>query len=113
MNKYYIGIDLGSTTSKAVIINEADEIIGRGITNTRANYSVATEIARMEAIYNARFSIMKKKLEAEISLKPEYGRYIADLETVFQYEQFKKRLDNLHEEMMNAIKNYFHGNQID
>jgi len=113
MNKYYIGIDLGSTTSKAVIINEADEIIGRGITNTRANYSVATEIARMEAIYNARFSIMKKKLEAEINLKPEYGRYIDDLETVFQYEQFKKRLDNLTGEMMNAIESYFHGEQIE
>jgi benzoyl-CoA reductase subunit A len=112
MNKYYIGIDLGSTTSKAVIINENDEIIGRGITNTRANYSVATEIARMEAIYNARFSIMKKKLADEISLKPEYGRYITDLEIVFQYEQFKKRLDNLSSEMMNAIINYFHGPQV-
>ena len=113
MNKYYIGIDLGSTTSKAVIINENDEIIGRGITNTRANYSVATEIARMEAIYNARFSIMKNKLADEISLRPEYGRYISDLETVFQYEQFKKRLDNLKVEMMNAIQNYFQGNQVE
>jgi len=112
MNKYYIGIDIGSTTSKAVIINENDEIIGRGITNTRANYSVATEIARMEAIYNARFSIMKNKLADEISLRPEYGRYIADLETVFQYEQFKKRLDNLSVEMMNAIQNYFQGDQV-
>ena len=27
MYKYYLGIDLGSTTSKAVIINENDEII--------------------------------------------------------------------------------------
>ena len=112
MNKYYIGIDLGSTTSKAVIINDNDEIIGRGITNTRANYSVATEIARMEALYNARFSIMKKKLGAEISLSPEYGKYIDDLETVFQYEQFKKRLDNLSKEMMNAINSYFVGDQI-
>jgi benzoyl-CoA reductase subunit A len=112
MNKYYIGIDLGSTTSKAVIINDEDEIIGRGITNTRANYSVATEIARMEAIYNARFSIMKKKLGDEINLKPEYARYIADLEMVFQYEQFKKRLDNLSREMMNATQNYFHGEMI-
>jgi benzoyl-CoA reductase subunit A len=112
MNKYYIGIDLGSTTSKAVIINDEDEIIGRGITNTRANYSVATEIARMEAIYNARFSIMKKKLGDEINLKPEYARYIADLEMVFQYEQFKKRLDNLSREMMNATQNYFQGEMI-
>ena len=50
MNKYYLGVDLGSTTSKAVIINEKDEIIGKGITNTRANYKVAADIARQEAI---------------------------------------------------------------
>ncbi|MBL0127982.1 MAG: hypothetical protein IPP83_11110 [Flavobacteriales bacterium] len=66
MSKYYLGVDLGSTTSKAIIINEKDEIIGRGITNTRANYSVAADIARDEAIYDARFSVLKKNLEAEL-----------------------------------------------
>ena len=66
MSKYYLGVDLGSTTSKAVIINENDEIIGRGITNTRANYSVAADIARDEALYNARFSVLKKNLDFEI-----------------------------------------------
>ena len=85
MNKYYLGIDLGSTTSKAVIINEQDEIIGRGITNTRANYSVAADIARMEAVYNARFSILKRNLAKEIEAKPQYRKYLADLESVFQY----------------------------
>ncbi len=50
MNKYYLGVDLGSTTSKAVIINDRDEIIGRGITNTRANYHIAADIARLDAI---------------------------------------------------------------
>ena len=51
MKKYYLGIDLGSTTSKAVIIDDDDQIIGRGITNTRANYKVAADIAKEEAIY--------------------------------------------------------------
>ena len=95
MNKYYLGVDLGSTTSKAVIINEQDEIIGRGITNTRANYAVAADIARDEAIYNADFLSSRKKLEEEIKAKPEYKKYITDLESVFQYEQFKVRLDKL------------------
>ena len=63
MKKYYLGVDLGSTTSKAVIINEQDEIIGRGITNTRSNYEIAAEIARLESIYNARFSLLKRKLK--------------------------------------------------
>lgn len=107
MGKYYLGVDLGSTTSKAVIINDQDEIIGRGITNTRANYAVAADIARDEAIYNARFSILKKKLEDEISAKPEYERYIADLESVFQYEQFKVRLDRLGEELVKTCDSFF------
>jgi len=65
MNKYYLGVDLGSTTSKAIIINEKDEIIGRGITNTRANYKVAADIARLEATFDARFNLLKRKLKNE------------------------------------------------
>ena len=107
MNKYYLGVDLGSTTSKAVIINEQDEIIGRGITNTRANYSVAADIARDEAIYNARFSILKRKLSGEMKAKPEYNKYITDLESVFQYEQFKVKLDKLGEELLKTCQTFF------
>ncbi|MBK7888735.1 MAG: benzoyl-CoA reductase subunit A [Bacteroidetes bacterium] len=107
MNKYYLGVDLGSTTSKAVIINENDEIIGRGITNTRSNYSVAADIARDEAVYNARFSVLKKKLEEEQMVNPEYRKYIDDLESVFQYEQFKVRLDRLGEELLKTCQTFF------
>ncbi len=107
MNKYFLGVDLGSTTSKAVIINDQDEIIGRGITNTRANYAVAADIARDEAIYNARFSILMKKLEKEMKTNPEYKKYIIDLESVFQYEQFKVRLDKLGEELLKTCKDFF------
>lgn len=107
MNKYYLGVDLGSTTSKAVIINEKDEITGRGITNTRANYSIAADIARDEAIYNARFSILKNNLKQESLAKPEYRKYISDLESVFQYEQFKVRLDRLGEELVRTCRLFF------
>ena len=74
--KFYLGVDLGSTTSKAIIINEQDEIIGRGITNTRANYEVAAEIARLDAIYDARFSLLKKKLEEEVGMNPTFRKYM-------------------------------------
>ncbi len=107
MNKYYLGIDLGSTTSKAVIINEKDEITGRGITNTRANYAVAADIAKDEAIYNARFSILKNNLKQEALAKPEYRKYISDLESVFKYEQFRVRLDRLGEELVKTCKSFF------
>lgn len=106
MHKYYLGVDLGSTTSKAVIINENDEIIGRGITNTRANYSVAADIARAEAVYNARFSILKRNLEKEMLANPEYRKYISDLENAFQYEQFRIRIDKLGEELLKTTKSY-------
>lgn len=113
MSKYYLGIDLGSTTSKAVIINEQDEIIGRGITNTRANYAVAADIARMEATYNARFSILKKNIEKEMEISPEYNKYISDLENIFQYEQFRIRIDKLGNELLKTTENYLQGDMRD
>jgi benzoyl-CoA reductase subunit A len=107
MSKYYLGVDLGSTTSKAIIINEQDEIIGRGITNTRSNYKVAADIARLEAVYNARFSLLKRKLKDEIAVHPEYARYINDIESYFQYLQFKKRLDSLLAQMSLTVNTSF------
>jgi len=109
MNKYYLGVDLGSTTSKAVIINENDEIIGRGITNTRANYKVAADIARQEAIYNARFNFLKRLLKDEIIVHPEYELYIKDIESVFQFLQFKRRLDYLLMQMQLTVSNNIDG----
>ena len=100
MKKYYLGIDLGSTTSKAVIINEKDEIIGRGITNTRANYEIAAEIAKEAAIYNARFHMLKMRFEKETQQHPEFLKYIEELEDVFQYLQFKARLDKLNDQLV-------------
>ena len=95
MKRFYLGVDLGSTTSKAIIINEKDEIIGRGITNTRANYRVAVEIAKLEAIFNARFHLLKKQLEGEINQNPKFKKYVDEIEAAFQYLQFKKRSDKI------------------
>lgn len=95
MKKYYLGIDLGSTTSKAVIINEKDEIVGRGITNTRANYKVAADIASDEAVYDARFTLLDKKISGEAAGKPEFKLYLNELKSVFKYGQFKRRMEAL------------------
>ena len=48
--KYCVGIDLGSTTTKAVILGEAGQVLGRGITNSRSNYRVACDVALAEAL---------------------------------------------------------------
>jgi benzoyl-CoA reductase subunit A len=38
----FVGIDLGSTTTKAILLDENREVIGRGITNSRSNYATAS-----------------------------------------------------------------------
>ncbi len=111
MNKYYLGIDLGSTTSKAVIINQKDEIIGRGITNTRANYKVAADIAREEAIYDARFTLLSNKLQGEIDAKPEFKKYMKDIRSVFQYRQFKRRMDSLQKTLRQTVSDFTYDNK--
>ena len=103
MNKYYLGVDLGSTTSKAVIIDDQDKIIGRGITNTRANYKVAADIARLEATFDARFNILESKLELEIKKNLESKKYIEDLKAVFKFLQFQKRLQSLHTQLSKTV----------
>lgn len=110
MKKYYLGIDLGSTTSKAVIINEADEIVGRGITNTRANYKVAADIAREEAIYDARFNLLERKI-GEDAEKPAFKKYMKDLRSVFQYLQFKKRMDSLEKTLRQTVNEFTYDNK--
>ena len=55
--KVFIGIDLGSTTTKAVILDREANVVGRGITNSRSNYDVASQIARQEAFVQARFKL--------------------------------------------------------
>ncbi|HEY5216501.1 MAG TPA: BadF/BadG/BcrA/BcrD ATPase family protein, partial [Pseudolabrys sp.] len=47
--KTFVGIDLGSTTTKAVILDEDRKVIGRGITNSRSNYATAARVASQEA----------------------------------------------------------------
>ncbi|HDL00922.1 MAG TPA: hypothetical protein ENH23_01650, partial [candidate division Zixibacteria bacterium] len=61
----FLGVDLGSTTSKAVIVDSSGDIIGRGITNTRSNYEVAAQIAQDEAEFNSRFTLLHRKLKSE------------------------------------------------
>jgi benzoyl-CoA reductase subunit A len=117
MKKCYLGVDLGSTTSKAIIINEEDEIIGRGITNTRANYKVAADIAKLEAVYNARFHLLKKNLEDEIKVNPEYGKYLKDIavessKMINEKDKFKDYLKNIFYNVDTQIKEDFLVNDL-
>ncbi len=59
----FVGIDLGSTTTKAVVLDERGEVLGRGITNSRSNYDLAAELARTEAFVSARFHLLEQQVE--------------------------------------------------
>lgn len=90
---YYIGVDLGSTTCKAVIADENGQLIGRGLTNTRSNYKVATEVAEREAKINARFSLFEEELVKRRPIpRGELDQLLAEFELFFRYEQYLQQL---------------------
>ncbi len=59
----FVGVDLGSTTTKAVVLDENEQLLGRGITNSRSNYDLACAVARNEAFINARFGLFAEGLK--------------------------------------------------
>jgi benzoyl-CoA reductase subunit A len=93
----FIGIDLGSTTTKAVVIDENQNIIGRGITNSRSNYDTAAAIAKQEALLNGRFYLFRQALGNTGALNGALDPFIAQLERSFRSEQYLEQLLDLEE----------------
>jgi len=91
----FIGIDLGSTTTKAVVMDEAQRVLGRGITNSRSNYDVAAAIAKQEALVNARFHLFRESLGDSGALNGRLEEFLAQLERDFRLEQFLEQLRDL------------------
>ena len=91
----FIGIDLGSTTTKAVVIDEQQNVIGRGITNSRSNYDTAAKIAQQEALVNARFYLFRQALSTSGALNGALEDFLAQLERDFRLEQFLVQLSDL------------------
>jgi benzoyl-CoA reductase subunit A len=92
--KYCVGIDLGSTTTKAVILGESGGVLGRGITNSRSNYEVACEVALAEALINARFTLIGEGLEEEGIRGEERRELLKRLELRFREQQYRAQLEN-------------------
>jgi benzoyl-CoA reductase subunit A len=97
--KVYLGIDLGSTTSKAVLVDAAGTIIGRGITNTRSDYAEAARIAQVEAEFNSRFTLLRRALADSTIAAYDWDVLLRHLENRFHYLQFLARLESLAESM--------------
>ncbi len=93
----FIGIDLGSTTTKAVVIDENQNILGRGITNSRSNYDTAAEVAKQEALVNSRFHLFRDELGRSGALNGSLDTFLGQLERDFRAEQYLEQLDDLEE----------------
>lgn len=68
---YAAGVDVGSTQTKAIIINEAREIVSRALIDTGANVTLAAEKAYAEALHNGGL----REEEVEYVIGTGYGRY--------------------------------------
>jgi predicted CoA-substrate-specific enzyme activase len=68
---YAAGVDVGSTQTKAVIVNEAREIVTRALVDTGANVLSAAENAFQQALRNGAI----QEEEVEYIIGTGYGRY--------------------------------------
>jgi benzoyl-CoA reductase subunit A len=93
----FIGIDLGSTTTKAVVIDEQRNVLGRGITNSRSNYDTAAAIAKQEALVNGRFHLFREKLSTTGALNGALDAFLGQLERDFRLGQYLEQLADLEE----------------
>jgi benzoyl-CoA reductase subunit A len=88
--EYCVGIDLGSTTTKAVVLGDGGRILGRGITNSRSNYDVACQVALGEALINTRFSLIEQQLKG-----PDAPARVDRFQRRFRAEQYRSQLNAL------------------
>ncbi|MBA4073226.1 MAG: benzoyl-CoA reductase subunit A [Gemmatimonas sp.] len=93
-----VGIDLGSTTTKALVLDEHGHILGRGITNSRSNYDLAAAVARTEAFITARFGMVHEKAEA-LGVAGDVGW----LRRAFVLEQLLHQLRHLEQLMLQEV----------
>ncbi|MGO9361584.1 MAG: benzoyl-CoA reductase subunit A [Xanthobacteraceae bacterium] len=91
----FIGIDLGSTTTKAVLLDENQGVIGRGITNSRSNYGTAARVASEEARIDGRFTLFRRALSSGEANGDRVQEFLGALERNFRLVQFLEQLNDL------------------
>ena len=100
----FIGIDLGSTTTKAVLLDENMDVLGRGITNSRANYDTACKVAKYEALVSTRFTLLSRGLAGVVAADARLDDFLGALERSFRLGQFIEQLDDLEETCLAKAK---------
>ncbi len=101
--KYCVGIDLGSTTTKAVVVDEAGHVLGRGITNSRSSYDAACQVAVTEALHDARFAQIVGELDRLGIDSDRRTAWVRDIERGFREQQYKAQLGTLRESLAGGL----------
>ncbi|MCP5050527.1 MAG: benzoyl-CoA reductase subunit A [bacterium] len=96
--KTMMGIDLGSTTCKAIVLTDEGKILGKGITNTRNNYTMATKIASHEALTNARFSMLSHEAGLSPEEQQDYEVLYHQADYLHKHKALNRRMRTLAEE---------------
>ena len=91
----FVGIDLGSTTTKAVLLDENQDVVGRGITNSRSNYGTAARVASEEARIDGRFTLFRRALSSGEANGERVQEFLGALERNFRLVQFLEQLNDL------------------
>jgi len=99
-----VGVDLGSTTTKAILLDEERHIVGKGITNSRSNYEVACAVAREEALATTRFTMLERELQKRAATLGNVQAQETALREMFRLEMYLDQLDELQEEMERVLK---------
>ncbi len=101
--KTFMGIDLGSTTTKAVLLDENQKELGKGITNSRSNYHLAADIARDEAFVGARFTLLERALgKISTGTDEDHEKFRKRLLYQFRKQQHLSQLASLRDKGLKA-----------
>jgi len=101
--KCFVGVDLGSTTTKAVLLDDQLRVLGRGITNSRLNYETAARVAKQEAMIDTRMALIHRGLAGIAALEGQLDDVLAGIERNFRLEQFLEQLDDLEQTCRDAL----------
>lgn len=97
--EFCVGIDLGSTTTKAVVLDPDHKVLGRGITNSRSNYDVACKVSLGEALINARFALIDGRLQSAGVGDDRRRVLLQAFELAFREQQYLAQLRALAERL--------------
>jgi benzoyl-CoA reductase subunit A len=100
----FVGIDLGSTTTKAVLLDENQDVVGRGITNSRSNYGTAARVASEEARIDGRFTLFRRALSSGEANQDRVQEFLGALERNFRLVQFLEQLNDLEETCIGQLQ---------